>query len=82
MSDSDRSPEYISIDGNPIKSPVAICHFKKHRGYLTVRLIKTHGCLKKGCPRLQRLDCPFWEQRKKRKELAKEKRKQRESRAL
>ena len=58
---------YRGIDGNPIKEPVAICHFNKHRGYLTPSMIKTHGCLKRDCSRLQKLDCQYWQERKQRK---------------
>lgn len=58
---------YIGIDGNQVKSPVAFCHFHKHKGYMTVNMIKVHGCLKKNCSRLQRLDCQYWEDRKERK---------------
>lgn len=73
---------YIGIDGNQIKSPVAICHFYKHRGYLTVNMIKVHGCIKRNCGRLQRLDCQYWEDRKKRKENAKKARKEFKERKL
>ena len=65
------SNTYISIDGNPVNEPVAYCHYRKHRGYLTPNLIKTHGCAKKQCQRMEKLDCKYWEEKKERKKLSK-----------
>lgn len=78
----DEEEVYTGIDGNQVKSPVAICRFYKHRGYLTVNMIKVHGCLKKNCSRLQRLDCQYWEDRKKKKQNAKDARRKRAERKL
>lgn len=61
----------IGIDGNPIKSPVAFCHYRKHRGYLTPKLMKTHGCLQRQCSRLEKLDSEFWDERRRKKNMAK-----------
>lgn len=67
-----RDTDYFkSIDGNMVKSPVAYCTYSRHRGYLTEKQIKVHGCLKRGCPRLSRLECEYWEERKNRKKKTK-----------
>lgn len=73
---------YIGIDGNPVKNPVAFCHYAKHKGYLSEKMIKIHGCLQKNCSRMRKLDCPFWEERRLRKVNAKLARKQLEERKL
>ena len=62
---------YRGMDGNPVKNPIAVCHYYKHRGYMTENMVKRHGCLQKNCRRLQRIDSPFWEERKQRKLNAK-----------
>lgn len=73
---------YIGIDGNPVKTPVAFCHYKKHYGYMSEKMLKLHGCLQKNCGRLRKLDCPYWEERRQKKLNAKLARKQLEERKL
>lgn len=82
MGGMDEETIAILIDGNAVKAPVAFCHYYKHRGYLTPKLIRTHGCIQRHCGRLEKLDCPFWEDRKNRKAMAKQRRKEREERKL
>lgn len=51
---------------------VGYCHYNLHRGYLSWKAIKSHDCLGKQCPYLEKyLDRPVWVQRK--KEQAKKK---------
>lgn len=73
---------YPSIDGNPVKNPVAFCHFMRHKGYLTEAQIKVHGCISRKCGRLQKLDCPYWAERRERKVNAKAARRKLAERAL
>jgi len=61
---------YGSIDGNLILKPVAYC--KSHRCYLSKKQMKTHQCTRKACTGLQKLDCPYWHERERRKQAAKE----------
>jgi hypothetical protein len=61
---------YKSIDKNMIKSPIAYC--KCHKGFLSKKQMDCHRCLARGCTALQKIDEEFWEQRKKRKIEAKE----------
>lgn len=56
--------KYIGIDGNIVKNPVAICHYRKHPGYMAIKQIKVHKCLKRECTRLEKLECDYWEERK------------------
>ena len=63
-----------------IKDPVAYC--KSHKCYLSKKQMKVHRCLSRGCTGLQKMDCPYWEERKQRKESAKKKRKEIYSNAI
>ena len=79
MSSQNRSemPEeqlYKSIDGNTIKNPVAYC--KSHKGYLSLKQLKVHRCTSRCCIGLEKLDCPHWRERNRRRELSKQKRKE------
>ena len=72
----------ISIDGNPVNDPVAYCHYRKHKGYLTPSLIRVHGCAKKQCRRMEKLDCKYWDEKRERKKLSKAAKKALMERAL
>lgn len=57
------------------KKPCGYCWMKKHRGYLTVSLLKQHKCLEKKCVYLQKFEQhSYW------KQLENEKKKMREKR--
>ena len=57
-------------------SAVAKCLCKAHTGNLSVKMMKTHNCLSKcgheACPFLEKLDHPYWEARRLRKEAKKQ----------
>lgn len=57
--------EYRLVDGNYSEKAYAYC--KAKQAYLTLRQIKLHQCTRKNCCSLQKLDIPYWEQRKNRK---------------
>ena len=57
--------EYRLIDGN--YSPKAIAYCKSKWGYLTLRQIKLHRCTRIQCTALEKMDCPYWENKAKRK---------------
>ena len=46
--------EWLTIDGNWTKHPVAYC--KWYKGVLTEKLMKVHKCKKKQCKRLEYYD--------------------------
>lgn len=73
---------YKAIDGNMSKLPVGYCHYYKHRGYMSKKLLELHGCNSRKCKRLEKLECKYWEDRKKRKENAKKARKEFKERKL
>lgn len=51
--------------GVPAAVPVGYCHLHTHPGYLTTKLLKSHDCLKKQCPFLERNhEHPIWNQKK------------------
>lgn len=65
-----------NIYGNELSgTPVAYCFYKHHRGYLTVKNLKKHECLRKQCPCLKKLPSPYWEKR----EAVKQKRRERKN---
>ena len=63
---------YKLIDGAPLcerTRQVGYCWCDLHPGFLTTPLLKSHECLQKGCPFLERFeDKDFWKQRAKTKE--------------
>ena len=54
-----------SFTGTPClyTSVVGYCHLQAHRGYVTKMLLKSHDCIKKECPFLQKIDSQYWETR-------------------
>lgn len=68
------SAQYHYMGNQPSKQhSVGYCHCKKHKGRLSVKMLKNHQCLGKQCPFLEKYeDHPYWEQRKKKKEKKKE----------
>ena len=62
MKQIQRRSEYMA------KSPCAYCHNRSHKGYLSVKALKEHECLRKQCCFLQKLEHPYWEQRERIKE--------------
>ena len=65
---------YKSIDKNMIKEPVAYC--KTHHGYLSKKQMKVHRCVARGCTGLQETNEEFWEERRRKKREAKQRRKE------
>ncbi len=52
---------------------VALCHYQKHYGYLSAKMMKQHNCLGKNCPYLEKMEeHTYWEQRAARQELRRE----------
>ncbi len=45
------------------KQTVAICHYYKHKGSLSVKMMKEHECLTKQCPYLEKLPHAYWERK-------------------
>lgn len=40
------------------------CHSKMHKGYLSVKRLKSHKCLQKQCPMLEKFEeHPYWQER-------------------
>jgi hypothetical protein len=66
---------YKSIDGNYVKKPIAYCKVRKK--YLTQKQMKVHRCATRACMSLRQCDDEFWEERRKRKQEAKAKRRER-----
>ena len=43
------------------QNAVGYCHYKLHKGFLSWKAIKSHDCLGKQCPYLEKyLDRPVW----------------------
>ena len=57
------------LQGQPPKEKaLAYCHYSIHKGYLSRRLIKNHGCLAKKCPFLEIYEeKQYWQDRKRKK---------------
>lgn len=57
------------LQGQPPKDKaIAYCHYSLHKGYLSARLLKLHGCLTKQCPYLEiYTEKQFWKDRKRRR---------------
>lgn len=52
----------------PEHKAIAYCHYSMHKGYLSERLLKLHGCLGKKCPYLEIYsEKQFWKDRKRKK---------------
>ena len=62
------------------QNAVGYCHYKLHKGFLSWKAVKSHDCLGKQCPYLERYtDRPVWIQWRKaqaRKKALKQKRKE------
>jgi len=65
---------YRRMRGQPQRERACgYCHSNLHKGYLSVKQVKKHGCLAKQCPRFERYeDHAWWEQRDRVKRLRKE----------
>ena len=62
---------------NTNKLPVGYCHLYAHQGILTTRLLKKHKCLSKNCPYIEKnQEHPYWEQRQRIKQKAKQNKKE------
>lgn len=59
---------------------IGYCHYKLHKGYLSWKAVKSHDCLGKQCPYLEKyMDKPVWVQWRKaqaRKKALKKKQKE------
>jgi hypothetical protein len=52
------------------KEFVGYCRYKKHKGFLTRKLMKQHQCLGKGCHYFQKFeDAPYWKEKSKIKQM-------------
>jgi len=64
------------VDGLYRKSTseyVGFCWYKKHKGFLTLKLMKEHQCPQKECHYFQKFeDSPHWKKKKKNKQRKKE----------
>lgn len=67
-----------TIYGGEPKNPPAYC--RRHCGYLTVKEMKRHECLRKQCRHLCKYEHPYWQQREIMKAKKQEKRNQLEDR--
>lgn len=65
---------YGRLQGQASKEKaVGYCHSYRHKGRLSVKQVKKHGCLAKQCPRFEKYENhPWWEQRDRIKRLRKE----------
>ena len=52
------------------KEYVGYCWYKKHKGFLTLSLMKKQECLSKGCHYFQKFeDSPYWQKKAEKKQL-------------
>ncbi|MDR1069754.1 MAG: hypothetical protein LBL37_03085 [Gracilibacteraceae bacterium] len=51
------------IDGNYANDDkiIARCHLRTHRGFLTKNLVKSHNCIVKECPFLDKMGREYWQ---------------------
>lgn len=71
---SRKKPSYLTIDRSPVKKDnvIGYCWNATHYGYITTSLIRTHECIKKRCPYLEKYeDSIFWKKKTDSKELRK-----------
>lgn len=56
---------YTFIDGKRRNCACAVgyCWSTLHRGYISEKQLKQHGCLNKHCPALQKFLHPYWKKR-------------------
>ena len=74
MHNPDRRPEYFK--NQPKGDPVGWCTHNKHRGKLSVKIMKSHKCLSKNCRFFKKNeDHPYWAERENIKKLKKENKK-------
>lgn len=72
MHQPDRHPQYLS--NQPKGTPVGWCTHNKHRGKLSVRLMKQHKCLGKNCPFFKKNEeHQYWKEREQIKQIKKAK---------
>lgn len=74
MTDEQGRKAYRLIDKNLALNPVAYC--RVHHGYLTKGLMKTHRCMQRQCRGFSKINCRYWDEKKKRKELSKQRKHQ------
>ena len=60
--------KFIKLGGS--QSPIAYCHY--HKMTLSKTQMDSKGCLEKGCLRLEKYNCEFWDKYNKRKAKSKE----------
>ena len=53
---------YKLIDGNQAyaKNVITRCHSTLHPGYITGSLLKSHSCIVKECPHLEKTNLAYW----------------------
>jgi len=55
------------------KNFVGYCRYKKHRGFITEKLLKKHQCPAKGCHYFEKFESsPYWKNKAKNKQLKKD----------
>ena len=69
----------VYIDRRPHgDKPCGYCHCERHRGFITVKLMRTHKCLEKQCSFLEKYEeHEHWQSLKRKKELKKERKRKR-----
>lgn len=58
-------------------TPCGYCHCDAHRGWLNVKLMKSHKCITKQCQFFEKYEKhEYWQKQEKRKQLRKQKKQQ------
>ena len=55
------------------KKPCGYCHYRLHKGYLTVRMVRTHKCTVKNCRYFEKFNNHrYWIDKEEKKQMKKE----------
>ncbi len=61
-----------TVDNNwTNKVPVGFCYNRIHKGYVTLKQMKSHRCNRKKCPYFKRLTHEYWNKKERNKQLKK-----------
>lgn len=71
--DEEREKQYLTLNGNWAAASRIVGYCRLHKVHLTAAQVKEKDCLKKRCRALKRWEGPYWEKRKKRKEIRQKK---------
>lgn len=66
---------YVNLKNETTKESKLVAWCKLHKGYLTVKQLKTKGCLQKQCFHLEKVGHSWWRKREKQKKEKKERKK-------